>query len=102
VIEGRNTMMPFPELELVKTRIEDLHRRADLERLVNEALASRRGRDRLRAVRSFARSLWRRGRTGVRLEASNDQIQPELEPLLRVAAEQQVDRADGVREPVCR
>jgi hypothetical protein len=95
-------MMPFPELELVKTRIDDLHRRADRERLVNEALASRPRPDRLRAALSLWRSIWRRGRTRERLEASNDQIRPELEPLFRVAPEQRVDRADGVREPVCR
>jgi hypothetical protein len=95
-------MMPFPDLELVKTRIDDLHRRADRERLVIQALASRPRRDRPRALASFARTAWRRVRSRVRVEASNDQVQPEFEPLLRVASEQQVDRADGVREPVCR
>jgi hypothetical protein len=95
-------MMPFPELELVKTRIDDLHRRAHRERLVNEALVSRPRPDRLRAALSLWRSIRRRGRTRVRLEASNDQIRPDLEPLFRVAPEHRVDRADGVREPVCR
>jgi hypothetical protein len=93
-------MMPFPDLELVRTRIEDLNRRAERERLVNQALASRPRRERLRSALSFARSVFHRARTGVRLAASNDEIAPELEPLLRVAAEQRVDRADGVRDPV--
>jgi hypothetical protein len=96
-------MMPFPDLELVKTRIDDLHRRADRERLVNQALASRSSRSRWRATLSFTRSIWRRSpRARSRLDASNDQIQPERLPLLKVAAERQVDRAEGVREPVCR
>lgn len=95
-------MMPFPDLELVRTRIEDLNRRAERERLVNQALASRPRRERLRSALSFARSVFHRARTGVRLAASNDAIAPELEPLLRVAAEQRVDRADSVRDPVCR
>jgi hypothetical protein len=95
-------MMPFPELELVKTRIEELHRRAERERVANEALARRPRRDRMLSALFFARSLWRRVRSGVRVEASSDQIQPELDPLLRVSADQQVDRTDGVREPVCR
>ena len=95
-------MMPFPDLELVRIRTEDLRRRAERERLLNEALASRPRRHWLRAVLLFARSGWRRVRTRVRLEPANDRIQPELEPLLGIAAEQQVDRADHVREPVCR
>ena len=93
--------MPFPDLELVRTRIEDLNRRAERERLVNQALASRPRRERLRSALSFARSVFHRARTGVRLAASNDEIASELAPLLRVAAEQRVDRADGVRDPVC-
>ena len=94
--------MPFPDLELVRTRIEDLNRRAERERLVIQALASRPRRERLRTALSFARLIWRRFRTRVRLEASNDEVAPELEPLLRAAAEQGVDRADAVRDPVCR
>ena len=95
-------MLPFPDLELVRTRIEDLNRRAERERLVSQALASRPRRDRLRSAVSFARSVFHRARTGVRLAASNDESAPELEPLFRVAAEQRVHRADGVRDPVCR
>lgn len=95
-------MMPFPDLELVRTRIEDLNRRAERERLVNQALAPRPQREPLRTALSFARSIWRRFRTRERLEASNDEAAPELEPLLRFAAEQRVDRADGFRDPVCR
>jgi hypothetical protein len=95
-------MMPFPDLELVRVRIEDLNRRAERERLVSQTLASRPRRERLRSALSFARSVFHRARTGVRLAASNDEIAPELEPLLRVASEQRVDRADGVRDPVCR
>ena len=94
--------MPFPDLELVRTRIEDLNRLAERERLVTQALASRPRRERLRSALSSARSIWRRFRTRIRLAASNDEIAPELEPLLRVAAEQRVDRADGFRDPVCR
>ena len=94
--------MPFPDLELVRTRIEDLNRRAERERVVNQALASRPRRKRLRSALSFAGSVFHRARTGVRLAGSNDEIAPELEPLLRVTAEQRVDRADGVRDPVCR
>jgi hypothetical protein len=95
-------MMPFPDLELVRTRIEDLSRRAERERLVNQALASRPRRERLRSALSFVRSVFDRARTRVRLAASNDEIAPELEPPLRVTAEQRVDRADCVRDPVCK
>ena len=94
--------MPFPDLELVRTRIEDLNRRAERERFVNQALASRPRRQWLHSALSFVRSIWRGGRARVRLEASNDRIQPEFEPFLRVAAEQWVDRADGVRDSVSR
>ena len=94
-------MMPFPDLELVRTRMEDLRGRAERERRVNEALASRPRYHRLRAVLSFTRSGWSRVRSRVRLEAPKDQIHPELEPHLRDAPEH-VDRSDVVREPVCR
>lgn len=94
--------MPFPDLELVRTRIEDLNRRAERERLVNQALASRPRHERLRSALSFARSVLHRARAGVRLAASNDEIAPELDPLLRAAAEQRADRAEGFRDPVCR
>ena len=40
IVEG-GPMMPFPDLELVRIRTEDLRRRAERERLLNEALASR-------------------------------------------------------------
>ena len=92
--------MPFPDLGLVRTRIEDLNRRAERERLVKQALASRPRRERRRSALSFVRSVFHRARTGVRLAASNAEIAPELEPLLRVAAEQRVDRADSFRDPV--
>lgn len=96
-------MMPFPDLELVRTRIEDLNRRAERERLVSQTLASRPQRERLRRALSFARSAFHRARSGARLAASSDEIAPELEPLLRITtAERRVDRADGVRDPVCR
>lgn len=94
--------MPFPDLELVRTRIEDLNRRAERERLINQALASRPRRERPRNALSSARSVFHRARTGERVAASNDEIAPELESLLRGAAEQRVDRADAVRDPVCR
>ena len=95
-------MMPFPDLELLRTRIEDLHRRAERERRVNEALGSRPRPDRLRAALAYARSGWSRVRSRVRLEAPNDQIHPEFEPPFRIAPEQNVDRSDGAAESVCR
>jgi len=68
--------MPFPDLELVRVRIEDLNRRAERERLVSQTLASRPRRERLRSALSFARSVFHRARTGVRLAAPTTRSRP--------------------------